>query len=51
MPHKPTSLHFLKDFFIYFREKAGDGGWRETQGDSVLSLEPNDGLNLTTLRS
>jgi len=47
--------HFFKDFIYYFRERAGGGeegeGQRESQADSMLSGEPDTGLNLTTLRS
>ena len=43
-------LNFLKIF--YLREKAGERGRgkeRESQAGSVLSGEPNAGLNPTTL--
>lgn len=52
------SLSFFKDVFIYFgrgRESMALGaeweGDRETQADSMLTVEPDAGLNITTLRS
>jgi len=50
---------FFKDLFIYWREtesthrRAGERGDREkeTWADSMLSAEPDTGLDLTTLRS
>ena len=41
-------LFYFKDLFIYFREKTGEGRWREFQGDSPLSEEPNSELHLRT---
>ena len=50
----PWRLPFLKIRFIYLFE-TGRGEQRkrerETQADSVLSVEPNTGLDLMTLRS
>ena len=49
---------FFKDFFLYSREKGGDRaqvggeeGERESQADSLLSVEPDSGLDPTTTRS
>ena len=60
-----AAFHFLKKYFIYLREKqrASKKAWweigegrgrgrveRQGQVDSALSMEPNAGLNPTTLR-
>ena len=50
------SKNFLKDLFIYFRERWWRRGAekeedRESQADIPLSMEPKVRLNLTTLRS
>ena len=50
---------FFKDLFIYLTEResssvVGKGqreSGRQTQADSVLSMEPDVGLSLITLRS
>ena len=49
---------FFKDLFVYFREREsmvgrgrGRGREKESQKDSLLSVEPNMGLDPTTLRS
>ena len=49
-------IYFLKNIdFLYFRVKEPEGGQRErerkTPADASLSLEPNVGLDLKTLRS
>ena len=51
--------YFFKDLFIYLRERAhacmsrgrGRERGRESQANSMLSMEPKMGLNLMTLRS
>ena len=51
------SVHvvFFRKGFIYFwereKDRAGEGAEGEGQADSTLSVEPNFGLLLTTLRS
>ena len=54
-PHFRTLSDFLcfKDLFILEKERVRreEEGERESQADSPLSMEPNIGLNLTTLRS
>ena len=45
-----TSVIFKKYLFILEREGQRERE-RETQADSMLSVEPNAGLYLTTLRS
>jgi len=47
---------FFKDLFIYFRERECEQEGqmereRESQGDSLLSAEPDTGLELPILRS
>jgi len=45
---------FFKDLFILAREHGGGAeseGGRESQADSPLSMEPDMGPDLTTLRS
>ena len=48
-------LLYFKDLFIYLIEGAcmskGRERERESQVDSLLSVEPDEGLDLTTLRS
>ena len=48
-----TEKKILKDLFTYFRER--ERVWREmeteTQTDSLLSMDPDSGLNPRTLRS
>ena len=48
-------LFFKQDLFIYLREREREHKWegqregkRESQADSVLSMEPSAGLDLTT---
>ena len=42
---------FFESFHLFIlREKAGAEGERESQTDSMLSTEPDVGLDLTTLR-
>ena len=45
--------YFLKDLFIEreHKQKRQKKRERESQDNSVLSVEPNEGLDLTTLRS
>ena len=44
---------FLKDFIFYLREReqARGGADRERQADSLLSGEPDAGVNPRTLKS
>ena len=43
---------FVKDLFIYFRErKSKEGAEGESQADSLLSTEPSAGLDPVILRS
>ena len=49
-------FNFKKDLFIYFEREGSRGGAegegeRESQADSPLRAEPNEGLDLMTLRS
>ena len=45
------SFQVLGFFKIFILESAGRGRGRESQADCPLSIEPNAGLDLTTLRS
>lgn len=46
-----SNAPFKKTLFIYLRGSGGTEGDREGQGDSMLSVEPDVGLDPTTLRS
>ena len=56
-----STFTFVFEIYLFEREKGGVAvGWRggaeggtgrESQADSSLSVEPNLGLDLTTLRS
>ena len=57
MKREATSeFFFFNDLFTYLRErererfKGGREGERESQADSLLSMEPHVGLDPTTLR-
>ena len=52
---RETHVFFFKIFKIYFRESEQEGEEgkereRESKADSTLSVEPDGGLNLTTMR-
>ena len=49
-------MNFKKDLFNFFERereqvRGGSEGERESQADSLLSVEPNIGLDPMTLRS
>ena len=54
--HNVTWHNFSTDFICLFWEREREQGWeaegrRESQADFMLSVEPDAGLNLMTLRS
>lgn len=52
IPHhtEPIFTYFLKILYIYFRQWEHGRGQREWDKQTALSIEPNVGLNLRTLR-
>ena len=54
IPGDTEIFFFFFKGFIYFRERENAWGWeeqKEREKHSLLSVEPDEGLDLTTLRS